>query len=155
MSVKNNTFRFLALHALTRRHVWETPLVCATHCMLLLIHPTHQNILLRRHTSTYLGCSGRCHKQNPTQHKFSLLQEKKKPNRTGCEYKHNRSPSRHPIPWRTTLISPHQENSSHIQHRFSMTETLRYRVFLFSKTFIPQLFKMDLLLYILFQTVKK
>lgn len=56
----------------------ETPLVCATHCMLLLIHLTHQSILLRRHTSTYLGCSARCHKRNPSQHKFSLLQEMKK-----------------------------------------------------------------------------
>lgn len=66
------------LYAFTRQHVWETPLFCATHCMLLLIHLTHQDILLHHHISTWLGCSGHCHKWNLTRHKFSLLQGKKK-----------------------------------------------------------------------------
>lgn len=55
----------------------ETPL-WATHCTLLLIHPTHRDILLPHHISTWLGCSAHCHKWNLTQHKFSLLQKKKK-----------------------------------------------------------------------------
>lgn len=155
VSVKNNTFRFLTPRALTGRHVWDTTCLCySLHAASDSSDPSEHSSSPSHFHLSGMQCPLSQAKSVSAQVFFAAGNEKT--NKTGCEYKQSGSPSLHPTPRRTALTSPRQENSSHIQHCFSTTESHRYRrwVFLVSKTLIPQLLKMDPLFYISFQTVK-